>query len=67
MINSNCQNSQVTGTYIVENNKIVQTYTDTAGQLKQKVLTVIALTYEEINLSYTDSETNTIVFLKLRK
>ena len=66
-ISSNCQNDQITGTYILDNNKIVQTYTDSGGQLKQKVLTIVALTYEEINLSYTDNEINKIVFLKLRK
>jgi len=33
----------------------------------EHVLTIVTLTYEEINLSYTDTETNEIVFLKLRK
>ena len=66
-INASCQNEQITGTYILDNNKIVQTYIDGDGQSKQRVLSIITLTYEEINLSYTDSATSTLVFLKLRK
>ena len=64
---SSCQNDQITGTYILDNNKIVQTYIDSEGITKQRVLSIISLTYEEINVSYTNSETNTLVFLKLRK
>ena len=64
---SSCQNDQITGTYILDNNKIVQTYIDNEGLTKQRVLSIITLTYEEINLSYTNTETNTLVFLKLRK
>lgn len=66
-ISSSCQNDQITGTYILDNNKIVQTYVDSEGLTKQRVLSIITLTYEEINVSYTNTETNTMVFLKLRK
>lgn len=66
-ISASCQNNQITGTYILDNNKIVQTYIDGDGQSKQRILSIITLTYEEINLSYTDSDTSTLVFLKLRK
>lgn len=66
-INSSCQNFQTTGSYEVENNKIVLTYVDSEGVSMEHVLSIVTLTYEEINLSYTDTETNEIVFLKLRK
>jgi hypothetical protein len=66
-ISSSCQNDQITGTYVLDNNKIVKTYVDSEGITKQRVLSIISLTYEEINVSYTNSETNTLVFLKLRK
>lgn len=66
-INSVCQNAQVSGSYTLENNKIILNYINNEGQAKQKVLTIITLTYDEINLSFTDIETNELVFLKLKK
>ena len=66
-ISASCQNEQITGNYILDNNKIVQTYIDNEGLTKQRVLSIITLTYEAINVSFTNSETNTLVFLKLRK
>lgn len=66
LINSTCQNLQTNGTFEVINNKIILSYMMNGIEMKQ-TLTIVTLTYVEITLSYTDSDTNQLVFLKLNK
>lgn len=66
LVNSACQNLQTTGSFDVDNNKINLLYTEN-GETFTQTLTIVSLTFVDIILSYTDTETNQLVFLKLNK
>lgn len=66
LINSTCQNLQNTGTFDVQSNKIILS-TMVDGVAMEQTYTIVSLTYVDITITYTDTETNKIVFLKFLK
>jgi hypothetical protein len=66
LINSSCENLQTTGSFDVQNNKIILSYM-VDGIAMEQTLTIVTLTYVDATFSYTDTETNKIVFLKFNK
>lgn len=66
LINSSCENLQTTGSFDVQNNKIILSYM-AEGIAMEQTLTIVTLTYVDATFSYTDTETNKIVFLKFNK
>ena len=66
LINSACQNFQNTGTFDVQSNKIILSIM-VDGVAMEQTYTIVSLTYVDITITYTDTETNKIVFLKFLK
>ncbi len=64
--NSVCQNSQTNGTYVLENNTLILSRS-VNGQTITLPLTIISLTYEIVTVSFTDTETGELIFMKLEK
>lgn len=66
-LNAICDNFNTEGTYTVENNRITLNYTDSEGIIIEETRNVSSLTFTEMQLSYTDNQTNEIVFLKFQR
>lgn len=66
-VNNACQNDQNTGTFELTNNNIVLTYLNELNETENLTLTIISLTYTDLEISYTDKDTEQLVFLKLKK
>jgi hypothetical protein len=66
LINAACQNLQTTGTFDVQDSKIVLSFT-VDGVATEQTLIIVSLTFIDITVTYTDTETNQIVFLKFLK
>jgi hypothetical protein len=62
-----CQNDQTSGNFELVNNNIILTYVDDFNETKQLTLTIISLTYTDLEISFTDEETEQLVFHKLKK
>ncbi|WP_291118561.1 DUF5004 domain-containing protein [Flavobacterium sp. UBA6135] len=67
LVDAVCQNLQQIGTYEVNSNLIILSYFNEENQNATIDLTIVTLTYTEIQISYTDKDTNELVFLKLKK
>jgi hypothetical protein len=64
--NTVCQNNQTNGTYVLENNTLILS-SSVNGQTITLPLTIISLTYEIVTISFTDTETGELIFMKLEK
>ena len=62
-----CVNKTVTGDFKFENSNILMNYIRSDQKVAEHGKRVIALTYEEMEIVYTDSITDKIVFKKLIK
>lgn len=62
-----CEDFSINGTYSLTSNKISLIYLNAEGLEVEESRNILSLTYTEIEITYTDSETNEIVFLKLQK
>lgn len=62
-----CQNFQTNGTYTLDNNILNLTSVNEQGISETLPLSIISLTYNTINASFTDPDTGLLVFLKLEK
>jgi hypothetical protein len=66
-IDNACDDNNIDGTYALDNNRINLVYTDSDGLEVTETRNILSLTFTEMEITYTDSETNQIVFLKLQK
>ena len=62
-----CNNTTNTGAYSVESNVVTLNYTNIEGIEVHQTRSITSLTYTEMVITYTDSETNEIVFIKFEK
>ncbi|HBI00310.1 MAG TPA: hypothetical protein PLL09_02035 [Flavobacterium sp.] len=71
LVGSVCENSQQLGSYELNNNILSLSYIDEEEEEENQnvtdYFTIISLTYTEIQISYTDKDTDELVFLKLIK
>lgn len=66
-LNDVCDTFNIDGTYTVEGNRITLNYTDSEGIAVDETRNISSLTFTEMEVSYTDNETNEIVFLKFQR
>lgn len=66
-LNDVCDNFNIDGTYTLEGNRISLNYTDSEGIAVDETRNISILTFTEMEVSYTDNETNEIVFLKFQR
>jgi|GEM_PF-2813546 len=63
-----CQNDPETGTYSREGNAVILQQVDPiTSEVSERVVKVTSLNYTTLEINYTDSDTNQLVFLKLEK
>ena len=64
---SECVNYNISGSYTLNGSNLVLKYIDDIDGEIVETRRITNLTYTEMDINYTDSETNQIVFLKLVK
>lgn len=66
-LNDACVDFSINGTYSLTSNKIALNYLNTEGVAVEESRNILSLTPTQIEITYTDIETNGIVFLKMQK
>ena len=66
LIDSECKNEVISGTYNRNSNNFTVTYIKDENTL-QHIKKILSLTYEEMEITYTDTITDKIIFKKLTK
>lgn len=62
-----CENFQTNGTYTLDNNILNLTSVNEQGVTETLPLSILSLTNNTINVSFTDPDSGVLVFLKLEK
>jgi hypothetical protein len=69
LVGLTCENSQQLGSYELNNNILSLSYIDEEEENQNTTdsFTIISLTITEVQISYTENDTEQLVFLKLKK
>lgn len=67
VVGSTCENFQTNGTYNLDKNILNLLTVNEEGETETLPLSIISLTYDAVNISFTDPDTGLLVFLKLEK
>lgn len=62
-----CENFKTNGTYNLDKNILNLITVNEEGETETLPLSIISLTYDALNISFTDPDTGLLVFLKLEK
>ncbi len=62
-----CENFKTNGTYNLDKNILNLITVNEEGETETLPLSIISLTYDAVNISFTDPDTGLLVFLKLEK